>query len=143
MASGYQAVNNCNYCKCQLSNGIIRDCKFYCSDKCYNNTKKVHFIQKPIYQPPTPVIEKQCNYCFSIFDRNTIAGIEYGPMWFCCQEHLNLANPRPKVMVAPHIVPHIVPHIIGPRIIGPRIIGPRIIGPHFGHHIIGPHFIGH
>ena len=82
------------------------------------------------YRPPAPRIEKQCNYCFDKFDMMHHRGIDHGPLWFCCQQHLNLANPRPKVMMVPgpaqaflhgpiHIAPQVMPHLMGARIIGP------------------------
>jgi hypothetical protein len=96
---------------------------------------------------PTP-INKQCNYCFTQYDINLHAGIPYGRMWFCCQDHLNLANPRPKHVMVPSIGPFGHPiQLAGPIIGHPGqiimgrsgIIGP-VIGPFMGP-VMGP-FIG-
>ena len=164
MANSCHNDNNwCSNCTRQSFNGIIRNSRFYCSESCSDRAhKKVHFggvdhryissgsshtpsgINSRISPRISPRIEKQCNYCFDTFDMAHNRGIEYGPMWFCCQYHLNLANPRPKVMTAPiggHMVigqPMIVPPMIGPPMIGAPFIGPQIIG----RHVIGP-FIGH
>ncbi len=160
MANSCHTVNNwCYNCTKQSFNGIIRNSKFYCSEICYDRAnyyqssqnahlgsahKKVHFGGASYYHPhstassylPTvPIIEKQCNYCFDKFDIKCNRGIDYGPMWFCCQHHLNLANPRPKVMMATvptpmpaliHVAPQVLPHVMGQRIIGPFIGGPFI-----------------
>jgi hypothetical protein len=158
MASSCHIVNNwCCNCTKQSSNGIIRNSKFYCSENCYDRAQQVHKKEKTdhhhhkvhfggisyapssisTYRPPTPRIEKQCNFCFDKFDINT-RGIDYGPMWFCCQHHLNLANPRPKVMASPaylpspiHIAPQVLPHVMMQRMGGPFIGGPFIGGPFF------------
>ena len=112
----------------------------------HHHDKKVHFggvsyapsSAIATYRPPTPRIEKQCNYCFDKYDITQAQGIEHGPLWFCCQHHLNLANPRPKVMMAPapaflhgpiHIAPQVLPHVMGQRMIGPFIGGPFLSGP--------------
>jgi hypothetical protein len=71
-------------------------------------------------------------------------------MWFCCQYHLNLANPRPKaVMASPaffpspiHIAPQVLPHVMRLHIGGPFIGGPFIGGPFIGGPFIGGPFIG-
>ncbi len=165
MASGRHTVNNnfCNQCLVKISNGIIRDGNIYCSDNCYkqwfeycepthnvhvgSNNRRISSMPTPTPSPPArKIVEKQCNYCFETFDMSNRCGIPYGPMWFCCQQHLNLANPRPKVQVVsgPIIgVPHVVgPHIVGvPHVVGPHIIGvPRVAGPFFGPHIVGSFF---
>jgi len=161
MANSCHTDNNwCYNCTKHFSNGIIRNSKVYCSESCYDRAhKNVNFVgvsyapTTKIIRPsslPQPVmvqrIEKQCNYCFDTFDRNRNPGLEYGTMWFCCQHHLNLANPRPKVMVAPmghhimpiHIAPQVLPHF-APQVLahfvhrnGPLISGPLISGPFIG-----------
>jgi hypothetical protein len=151
MANSCHTDNNwCYNCTKHFSNGIIRNSKVYCSESCYDWVhKKAHFTPTMDTVPTTKFIrpssksyramvqriEKQCNYCFDTFDKNTTQGIDYGPMWFCCQHHLNLANPRPKVMMAPavpighyHITPQALPHFMGQRIIGP-FVGGQFIGP--------------
>ncbi len=126
MANSYHTFNNCNKCNQRIYNGVLRDGNLYCSDNCY---KKVHFgsVNITAYVPNN----KQCNYCFDTFDNNRINGIEYGPMWFCCQHHLNLANPRPKVMMVQR-------PILGPTHNVP-LIGGTLFVPRIGYH---PYFIG-
>ncbi len=171
MANSCHTANNvCNWCKNQNLNGIIRDCKFYCSDSCYSNSQKsVHFGGIEYRDAPDTISwrpssshshshhsrshhshshhshshhsrshhshhssknNKQCNYCFVIFDRNDNPGIKYENMWFCSQNHLNLANPRPKIMMAPafplHIAPQVMPHLVA---MGHRFVGGPFIGP--------------
>jgi hypothetical protein len=218
MATNSHTVNNfCNGCQIHVSNGIIRDYKLYCSERCFES--KVTFsgveyreISSASSDHPSSLSrpsnhqssyssyhsshhpsnhssyhsshhpsnhsshhssrhyhshsrqshshshhhgrdEKQCNYCFVKFDRFDNPGIKYGPMWFCSQNHLNLANPRPKAMmvpapvmpihVAPQVLPHFAPRIIGGPIIGGPIIGGPIIGGPFIHGpIIGGPIIG-
>ena len=163
MASNYNAGNNCLNCSRKSSNGIIRDSMFYCSSDCYEKQKrvrfgKIHIVDEPhpthtmslnVYRPssrmqlnpiPRP-INKHCNYCFDQYDINIHHGIHYGRLWFCCQDHLNLANPRPKhVMVGPAMVPHIGP-FIAPAMVhsSPIIMGPGLIGPFMGP-FVGPPF---
>ena len=121
MASVHYAANICTQCKYPNPNGIIRSSKFYCSEKCFTQSRR------PSCQIKTCL--KNCNYCFESHDIYINPGVNYGKLWFCCQHHLNLANPRPKVIVEPliglpighHIVPN--PYIVGHPFIGP-FIGP-------------------
>lgn len=105
----------------------------------------VHIPRMQLNPTPTPIV-KQCNYCFTQYDINLHAGIPYGRMWFCCQDHLNLANPRPKhhVMV-PHVGQVVHPIPLNGPIIGhpgqiimgrPGLMGP-VMGPFMGP-VMGP-----
>ncbi len=95
----------CEYCKHSiLMDGIIRNSKIYCNTTCYSNAYSIK------------TIIKTCNYCFDKFDININRGIDYKTLWFCCDAHLQLANPRPKVMVGgvwPPIIHH-TPVIVAP-----------------------------
>ena len=117
----------CMTCKNNIKDGIMRDGNPYCSTRCYVNKPRLI----PLYNPKP----RSCNYCFVEFDTNIHMGVPYEPMWFCCPEHLELANPRPKIVLAPVPAPFIGPHIIRPTLVP---------GPFVGHHIIHPHmaFVG-
>jgi hypothetical protein len=151
MASSRYTVDNwCYNCTKQSLNGIIRNSKFFCSEDCHQRAFKKphhkdphkdhhhhkdphHYHHKaPYHNPPVhapmPKIEKQCNYCFEKFEHHSTRGIDYGPMWFCCQYHLNLANPRPKAVMEPfpghfpmpiHVAPQVLPHFMGRQMIMP------------------------
>jgi hypothetical protein len=122
-------INKCKYCKSNNNNGIIRNSNFFCDEGCYNKFLGLTFIEKPT---PKHMIKK-CDYCLYGFDTSRIIGVNYKTLWFCCDEHLNLANPRPKVMVHmghPFISPHLMPSIVPPMVL------------HRGYHI-GPGMIGY
>ena len=109
-----------------------------------SNSMSLHvYQQNPRMQlNPTPTpINKQCNYCFTQYDINLHAGIPYGRLWFCCQDHLNLANPRPKHVMVPSIGPFGHPIQLAGSMIGHpgQIIMGRsgIIGPFMGP-VMGP-----
>ena len=102
-------TNKCKYCSLTIKNGIIRDSNIFCNEEC----NKLYYAA---YRPmliPKPVRIIKCNYCLIDFDASIRTGINYNILWFCCEEHLNLANPRPKVSyypIAPHIMPPMVLH---------------------------------
>ncbi len=157
MANSCHNVNNwCYNCTQGSSNGIIRNSKFYCSQRCYDRVhKKVHFggveyrsastIMSESHSTPhvrivpPSRIEKKCNYCFDTFDISRNSGIDYGPMWFCCQYHLNLANPRPKTIFSP-IEGHMVvgAPISGALFGGRMFVRAPLSGPLIGSLIDGP-----
>ncbi len=99
MATSSPTFNNCFTCKNVVMNGIFRNSRIYCSENCYSYRPGL----VPTYLPK----EKSCNYCFNAFDVNIKPGISYGNMWFCCQEHLDLANPRTKIVVGGPFMHHV------------------------------------
>jgi hypothetical protein len=122
-------VHTCYNCKTTIHSGIIRNSHFYCSEHCYSK------------------VIKSCNYCFDKHDTVINPGINYKTLWFCSKDHLDLANPRPKIS---HAMDPIIGHPMGPIIghpMGPIIghpMGPIIgypMGPIIGHPM-GP-IIGH
>lgn len=136
MSYSHHTTNNCYSCNKSISDGIIRNCNLYCSETCYYNKTHYHPVM-----PVTPVRNITCNYCLEIFDRNSISGVPHGAFWFCCQNHLILANPRPKsVIIGPFMGPVMGP-VMGPFMGMPipafqHVIGPGV--PLYGMHSGGP-----
>ncbi len=115
-------TTKCKYCNINIKNGIVRDSKIFCNDTCFRNYSVCYRLTLiPKYVP----IPKKCNYCLYEFDASIKPGINYKTLWFCCQDHLNLANPRPKVMFHPSAPygmmtvhgGHRFVHIFGPNLI--------------------------
>jgi hypothetical protein len=86
-------ITKCKYCKINIKDGIICNSNIYCNEICY----KAAF--RPTLIPKTICVPKTCNYCLTSFDTSIRDGINYKTLWFCCEDHLILANPRPKIMV--------------------------------------------
>jgi hypothetical protein len=109
MAYKQSTTNICNYCKHSNSDGIIRNSKFYCTEKCFTQSRRPSHIKTPI--------NKICNYCYATFDININPGILHGPYWFCSNSHLISAYPRQKIIIAQ---PGYIGHPIG--LMGPIIV---------------------
>lgn len=90
----------CMNCCIMSKDGIIKQSQFFCSKDCYDKKQQALSVPKHVHfvTSTSPGIIKKCNYCFDDYDININNGISYGPMWFCCQHHLTLANPRPKAV---------------------------------------------
>jgi hypothetical protein len=127
MASASYAANKCSNCSRKVSDGIVRNSKFYCNTSCYDAVKQNRFSEgiRPssiVVAPLPPVVIKKCSYCFETFEKHACPGVYHDRLWFCSNHHLQLANPRPSMKQV----------IVGP------MMGPAIMGPPMGHlRIIG------
>jgi hypothetical protein len=104
MASTHVVVNKCSNCSKKTHDGIVRNSKFYCNSTCYDDAHKTHAYS-------SPCIIKKCLYCTNIFNTSVCPGVEYEKMWFCSNDHFQLANPRPKIVYIPstHIIGRFMP----------------------------------
>ena len=133
-------------CTCNLTltgDGIMRDGKTFCNNGCFSRYGRPSLLPKYVPKP------RGCNYCFVEYDTNMHAGVPFKTLWFCCPEHLELANPRPKLMAVggyPAVVPHVIGHPLVPPHMGLPVMTHHmgtahlvITAPNAGQHVFARH----